>query len=36
MKLFGHIAQENQVIMFTCEESTRDLAVANGAHLINL
>jgi uncharacterized protein YhaN len=36
MKLFGDIAQNNQVIMFTCEESTRDLAIANGAHLINL
>lgn len=36
MKLFGKIAKENQVIMFTCEESTRDLALANGAHLINL
>lgn len=36
MKLFGNIAKENQVLMFTCEESTRDLAVANGAHLINL
>ena len=36
MKLFGHIALENQVILFTCEESTRDLAISNGAHLINL
>jgi uncharacterized protein YhaN len=36
MKLFGHIALKNQVIMFTCEESTRDLAISNGAHLINL
>jgi uncharacterized protein YhaN len=36
MKLFGHIAEKNQVIMFTCEESTRDLAISNGAHLINL
>ena len=36
MKLFGDIAQDNQVIMFTCEESTRDLAISNGAHLINL
>jgi hypothetical protein len=36
MKLFGDIAQKNQVIMFTCEESTRDLAISNGAHLINL
>lgn len=36
MKLFGNIAKDNQVIMFTCEETTRDLAVASGAHLINL
>jgi hypothetical protein len=36
MRLFGDIAQKNQVIMFTCEESTRDLAISNGAHLINL
>ena len=36
MKLFGNIAKNNQVIMFTCEETTRDLAVASGAHLINL
>ena len=36
MKLFGRISQINQVIMFTCEESTRDLAISNGAHLINL
>ena len=36
IKLFGSIALENQVILFTCEESTRDLAISNGAHLINL
>jgi uncharacterized protein YhaN len=36
MKLFGDIARNNQVIMFTCEESTRDLALLNGAHLVNL
>ena len=36
IKLFGSIALKNQVILFTCEESTRDLAISNGAHLINL
>ena len=36
MKLFEEIAQKNQIIMFTCEESTRDLAVVHGAHLVNL
>ena len=36
MKLFGDIAKEHQVIMFTCETSTRDLARDHGAKIIEL
>jgi uncharacterized protein YhaN len=36
MKLFGDIAKEHQVIMFTCETATRDLARDHGAKIIEL
>jgi uncharacterized protein YhaN len=36
IKMFKSIAEQHQVILFTCEESTRDMARAQGAHIIEI
>lgn len=36
MKILAQAAQHRQVILFTCHEDTRDLAMAAGAHVIAL
>lgn len=36
IELFATISKSHQIIMFTCEDSTRDLAISHGAHLVSL
>ena len=36
IKMFKSIAEQHQVILFTCEESTLDMARAQGAHVIKI
>lgn len=36
IEMFKSVAQKHQVILFTCEESTRDMARAQGAHIIEI
>jgi len=36
IKMFKAIAEQHQIILFTCEESTRDMARAQGAHIIEI
>ena len=36
IKMFKSIAEQHQVILFTCEKSTRDMARAQGAHIIEI
>jgi uncharacterized protein YhaN len=36
MKILAQASAERQVILFTCHEDTRDLAVAAGAHVVSL